>query len=488
VAWIVLVGVVIVVWSVALPAVVAGSLYLGLSFRNFTEFLLLSEGIAVAGILGGAIMAGASLAPVRAWLRGDRSNPAGAQLAAYRAVSVVARNTIVLLMPFHALLDVFIVGPLAHLSTAGVATLVVTTEGVVLVGCDLVLSAFMLLLRPLIEETAASLPPGPPATQAVGIELRMTRAVAGLIFAVGMLTPAVATQFSSRQSRFLAALVATLTIGVYLAALFRSGVILPILWPLRDLTAATRRVARGELDQRVPIASADEFGQLGASFNAMQQGLREREYLQVAFGSYVDPGLAERVLAEGSSLFEGEEIEVTVMFLDIRDFTAFSEATSPKAVVARLNALWELVIPVVTDHGGHANKFVGDGVLAVFGTPLPLADHAEQALAAACGIATAVDDRFGAELRVGIGINSGAVVAGTLGGGGRLEVSVIGDAVNVAARVQELTKETSDRILLTGMTRALLPDTSNGLVPRGTTNIRGKALPIDLYAVSLTTS
>lgn len=108
---------------------------------------------------------------------------------------------------------------------------------------------------------------------------------------------------------------------------------------------------------------------MAASFNRMQAGLAERQRLQSAFGTYVDPALAARLLRQGDDVCTGEPREVTVMFVDIRDFTPFAEANTVEDTVARLNALFEIVVPAVVDAGGHVNKFLGVGALAVFGAP-----------------------------------------------------------------------------------------------------------------------
>ena len=223
----------------------------------------------------------------------------------------------------------------------------------------------------------------------------------------------------------------------------------PSLRPIRDLAEGTERVAAGDYSQRLPVVQDDDLGALAASFNRMQAGLAERQRLQAAFGTYVDPALAARLLEQGDDVFTGERREVTVMFVDIRDFTPFAEANTAEDTVARLNALFEIVVPAVVDAGGHVNKFLGDGALAVFGAPNDLADHADAAVTAAVLIHRLVAERFGGELRIGIGINTGVVIAGTIGGGGKLEFTLIGDTVNVAARVEQLTKTTGDAILLT---------------------------------------
>ena len=130
--------------------------------------------------------------------------------------------------------------------------------------------------------------------------------------------------------------------------------------------------------------------------------------------------------------------------------------------------MFGIVVPCVAQHGGHANKFLGDGLLAVFGAPDRLEDHADRALAAAGDIAERLAERFGDEIRFGVGINSGPVVVGSVGGGGRLEFAVIGDPVNIAARVENLTRETGDEVLVTEATRCLVSEDRHELEPGGT--------------------
>ena len=213
----------------------------------------------------------------------------------------------------------------------------------------------------------------------------------------------------------------------------------------------------------------------------MVAGLGERERLRDAFGAFVDPAVTARVLTEGTDL-RGEEVEASILFLDVRGFTAYAEHADAHDVVAVLNELYELVVPVILRHGGHANKFIGDGLLAVFGAPERHADHARRAVAAAREIAAQVRDRMGERLRIGVGVNSGRVVVGTIGGGGRRDFTVIGDAVNTAARVEAATRVTGDDVLVTEATlRAIGPD-DGGFVERPSAPLRGKASIVRLYA------
>ena len=267
-----------------------------------------------------------------------------------------------------------------------------------------------------------------------------------------------------------------ITVGVLFA---------PSLRPIRDLAEGTERVAAGDYNQRLPVVQDDDLGALAASFNRMQSGLAERERLRAAFGSYVDPALATRLLAQGDDVFTGERIEVSVMFVDIRDFTPFAEANTAEDTVSHLNALFEIVVPAVLETGGHVNKYLGDGALAVFGAPNNLAHHADAAVTAAVEISRLVLERFEGALRIGIGINTGQVIAGTIGGAGKLEFTLIGDTVNVAARIEQLTKTTGDTILLTQHTLDALTEPPAGLSDRGTHEVKGKSATVHVYALDV---
>jgi len=141
-----------------------------------------------------------------------------------------------------------------------------------------------------------------------------------------------------------------------------------ILRPIADLQRATDAVREGRYDEAVPVTTGDELGELAASFNQMVEGLRERERIREAFGTYLDKEVAEYILSEGFDE-QGVELEVSVLFCDVKEFTHFAAGAEATEVVRRLNELFELVVPIVAEHGGHVDKFVGDGLLAVFGAP-----------------------------------------------------------------------------------------------------------------------
>ena len=184
-----------------------------------------------------------------------------------------------------------------------------------------------------------------------------------------------------------------------------------------------------------------------------------------------------------SGRVEPEWAMVTILFVDIRGFTTFADRSTAREAVDYLNEFFELVVPIVTEHGGHTNKLLGDGVLAVFGAPKPLPDHPDHALTAARSILSAVESQFGERCRIGIGVNTGLVLVGTIGGGDLVELGVVGDPVNVAARVQDAARELDEPLLVTEATRSLLEGGAAQLEHRATLALKGKAAPLTVYAV-----
>lgn len=171
---------------------------------------------------------------------------------------------------------------------------------------------------------------------------------------------------------------------------------------------------------------------------------------------------------------EPEWAMVTIAFVDIRGFTGFADRSTAREAVDYLNDFFVVAIPVVERHGGQVNKLLGDGLLAVFDAP----GHADRALAAATDLLAA------APCDVGVGVNSGLVLVGTIGAVDVVELGVVGDPVNVAARVQDATRELGEPLLLTEATRALL-DSDPDLEPRGALELRGKSEATPVYSVTL---
>ncbi|HEY2296568.1 MAG TPA: adenylate/guanylate cyclase domain-containing protein [Jatrophihabitans sp.] len=214
---------------------------------------------------------------------------------------------------------------------------------------------------------------------------------------------------------------------------------------LRSVVTALERVGRGDLTVSVDVDDVGEIGMLQRGINEMVAGLRERERIQDLFGQHVGPAVAEKAIRGGVNLGDGEQRTVVALFVDIVGSTKLTRNTEPKEFVAILNRFFERVVTAVEDNGGLVNKFEGDAALCVFGAPVILDDPATAALRAARQIRDHV--RADAEVRVGIGVAVGNVIAGEIGAPTRLEYTVIGDAVNEAARLTELAKRVDGNIL-----------------------------------------
>jgi len=328
----------------------------------------------------------------------------------------------------------------------------------------------------LIDINRSSTPRTSAEIEALPLRWRLLLALPMINVITGVVVAAIAGADNLGVTVLVAIGVAT-TISLELTVLLSRSV----LGPLADLRRATGAVAEGDFDVAVPITTADEIGDLASSFNEMVDGLRERERIRRAFGTYLDQDVAEHILSEGFSE-RGELVEVSILFTDVVDFSSFAESNPADEVVGCLNALFEVIVPVISAAGGHVDKFEGDGLMAVFGAPGIAPDHADRALRAGLEIDRLVNhEGEGGEFEVGIGINTGRVLAGSIGGGGRLNFSVIGDTVNVAARVEAATRETGDHLLLTEATRERLAGTVE-LESRGERDLRGLDRPIRLYA------
>ena len=345
---------------------------------------------------------------------------------------------------------------------------------------------YLMVERVMRPATALALADGQPErleTPGVAVRLTMAWALASGVTLLGIAVFAVVDLVGGDldRERF-SGVILFLAIGGIAAG---AGAIFLAARSLAESLAGVRsgqeRIEQRDFDAQVEVDDGSEVGLVQAGFNRMAEGLAERERIRETFGAYVDPEVAEHILAEGTDL-SGEAVEATILFADIIDFTSWSERASAGEVVETLNRLFEGVVPIIHKHGGHVDKFIGDGLMAVFGAPRRYPDHADRALAAATEIAELVATGFGPDLRLGLGLNSGPVVAGNIGGAGRLDFSVIGDAVNVAARVEAATRETGDTILLTGATKERLTGSTVECEPRPPVPLKGKSEPVELYA------
>ena len=303
-------------------------------------------------------------------------------------------------------------------------------------------------LRPLTELALAYGPPSRPAWP--GVEGRLVLAwllatgspLLGVIMVgIAGATSDVPADDIARAAAVLGAVAFAVGLGVTLI------VARSVAAPLAAVRMALGRVQAGDLATEVAVDDGSEVGLLQSGFNSMASGLRDRERMQELFARHVGEDVARAALADEPRL-GGEVQEVAVLFVDLVGSTTLAMQAPPERVVARLNRFFAIVVDVAAAHGGWVNKFEGDGALCVFGAPVEQEDMAGCALAAARDL----DQRLRRELpeaQVGIGLSAGPAVAGWVGAQQRFEYTVIGDPVNVAARLCDLAKRRPERLLAT---------------------------------------
>ena len=265
--------------------------------------------------------------------------------------------------------------------------------------------------------------------------------------------------------------------------------------PIETLRAAAGEVARGNLDVRIDLRRADEFGPLIDEFNHMVDEMRSKRELNRRFRLHVGRRTAKLILAQDPGL-TGAEQDITVMFFDIRNFTERCSMTASDEIVPLLNRFLTMMVDVVENqHDGNVNKFLGDGFMALFGIGEDLADdrkepnHARDAVNAGLDmigrldeINTELEGEEVSELGIGIGIHSGVAVVGSMGSQDRLEYTAIGDTVNIASRVEGLTKRVGHPLLVTSAIRDRLHDSYEftALEPE---RVKGQQQPIEIFTV-----
>jgi len=260
-----------------------------------------------------------------------------------------------------------------------------------------------------------------------------------------------------------------------------------LLQPIGILSSAMTKVAEGNLDVRVPVTSNDEVGELTGRFNAMVEGLREREQLRETFGRYVDESVAATILRrQGEGSRSGETGEATILFSDIAGFTTIAEYLTPAELVGALNDYLETVLAPIREHNGVVHTFIGDGLFASFNMPLTCEGHAVAAVRAALDIQRAVGGRTfgdqGVALATRIGISTGPVIGGDIGAGKRMNFTLLGDTVNLAARLEELNKQHGTRILVSQSTRDACGDLFS-FQSLGSVTVRGRSEPVAVFSL-----
>jgi adenylate cyclase len=250
------------------------------------------------------------------------------------------------------------------------------------------------------------------------------------------------------------------TIGMVISVISIFMLAKTVTRPVKKLSQGVEKIERGDYDTRVDIRQKDEIGQLGHAFNNMARGLAEKEKVRNLLGKVVSPEIAEELMSKDLEL-GGEDREVTILFSDVRGFTTLCEGLQPQVILSLLNRYLTAISTVIEEHGGVVDKYIGDAVMALFGAPLQHDDDPARAINTALGMCQAlatINQEFTNDglppIGIGIGINTDTVVAGNMGSMNRLNYTVIGDGVNLASRLEGLTKEYGVHVIVSDHTRA----------------------------------
>jgi adenylate cyclase len=233
--------------------------------------------------------------------------------------------------------------------------------------------------------------------------------------------------------------------------------------PLRQLGNFAKRIGSGDLTTRATVSGRDVSGRLSASLNEMANGLQERDHVKEVFGRYIATQVSDKIL-KGQVNLGGESKRISILFSDIRNFTGMSEAMTPQQVVAFLNDYFSEMVDAVFENGGVLDKFIGDGLMAVFGA-LDEPDHEKHAVQTALRMKALLGKINGTRgmhglppIAIGVGIHTDEVIVGNIGSRKRLEYTVVGDGVNTSSRLQGLNKEFGTTILISETTHAAVKD------------------------------
>ncbi|MBN2441774.1 MAG: HAMP domain-containing protein, partial [Spirochaetales bacterium] len=284
--------------------------------------------------------------------------------------------------------------------------------------------------------------------------------------------------------------------NIYLTIIVLSTVIIIIYFfgkkltkPIIMLLGATKKIKNGDYNVRIRAASRDEIGELTNAFVEMGKGLEEREKIKSTFGKFVNPEIVERLTKSEELKLGGERKNVAIMFTDIRDFTSISEDLEPEEVVEFLNAYLTEMVGCVDRTGGLVDKFIGDAIMAEWGILVSRGNDTENAINSALMMRKALlefnrvrADKNKPLIKMGCGINTGPVLAGQIGSEDRMEITVIGDAVNLASRIEALNKPFGTDIIISDDSYALVKDIF-AVEKMSPILVKGKDEPQQIYAV-----
>ncbi|EIJ41315.1 family 3 adenylate cyclase [Beggiatoa alba B18LD] len=282
------------------------------------------------------------------------------------------------------------------------------------------------------------------------------------------------------------ALILLFIIGLILSI---AGVVLiaqSVTKPVLTLAESARRIEQGDYQQHITLHQKDEIGELARTFNNMARGLAEKEKVRNLLGKVVSTAIAEELLNSKAIELGGEERVVTVLFSDIRGFTALCENRAPKDILSFLNTYLTKITEVIENNHGVVDKYIGDAVMALFGAPVQREDSATCAVRTAVAmvqVVNALNRMFTQQQRptieIGIGLHTGLVVVGNMGSETRLNYTAIGDGVNLASRLESLTKQYGVFSIVSEATRNLVPEFIYRELDR--VRVKGKTEPVSIY-------
>jgi adenylate cyclase len=278
-------------------------------------------------------------------------------------------------------------------------------------------------------------------------------------------------------------------VGIWLTLLVGSN----LTRPFEEIIRVLKDVRQGNFNNRVRVTSNDEIGYAGDVINEMNEGLKERDLIKETFGRYVSQEIRDEVLS-GKIPLDGEKKHVTILFSDLREFIPLTESNDPKLVVKIMNNYFKEMSEAIRDHGGLVLQFIGDEIYAVFGAPISQPEHPERAFRAGLEMNRRLDDlnkqfeeKGWPRLKHGIGIHTGEALAANIGSPDRLSYLLIGDTVNLASRLQSLTKELGTRMIISAATHTHLTDSELGattLKKMPGVQVKGMKLPVEVFALA----
>lgn len=284
----------------------------------------------------------------------------------------------------------------------------------------------------------------------------------------------------------------SLGLGLFISFYFSKKLSMAI----SEICKTVQELGKGNFNAKVHLDSKDELEYLGNQINLMGKNLEEKERIKASFGKYVSTHVFEKILKnESIAKLEGEKRKITILFSDIRNFTSLSEHLPPEEVVCFLNEYFEYMIEIIFNHQGTLDKFLGDGIMVEFGAPLDDSEQEINAVLAAIEMQEVLknlrkkwSDKEYKNIQIGIGIHTGEAIVGNIGSSKRMDYTAVGDAVNVASRLEHLTKDLKQEIIISDETYQKVQNLPNiSFRPIGPTVLRGREENIMAFSVKLKT-